>query len=80
MKVAVITTMLSSCALLLSSLSVQAKRHKYLKTTNPEFFKTDIARQIGARILIYQRCTAGWPKNTDLVSAMSPEEVAKSNW
>ncbi len=77
MKVAVITTMLSSCALLLSSLSVQAKRHKYLKTTNPEFFKTDIARQIGARILIYQRCTGGWPKNTDLVSAMSPEDVAK---
>ena len=78
MKSTTLITLLSSAAIMLSAITLQAKpRHKYFKTTDPEFFKTDIARQVGARILIYQRCTGGWPKNTDLVSPMTQKEVSK---
>ena len=78
MKSTTLITLLSSTAIMLSAITLQAKpRHKYFKTTDPEFFKTDIARQVGARILIYQRCTGGWPKNTDLVSPMTQKEVSK---
>lgn len=68
-----------SAILLISSFGAEAKpRHKYFRTDDPEFFKTDVARQVGARILIGQRCTGGWSKNTDLVSAMTPAVLKKT--
>ncbi|MCM1093355.1 MAG: pectate lyase [Lachnospiraceae bacterium] len=79
MKFHEIFTPLASAAIIFSSLNLDAKpRHKYLKTTDPEFFKTETARQVGARILVMQRCTGGWPKNTDLITPMSAEQVAKA--
>ena len=40
------------------------------------FFKTDEARRIGDQILLFQRCTGGWQKNTDMVSPLSEEKKA----
>ena len=32
-----------------------------MNETNPNFFKTDEARRIGQQIMLWQRCTGGWP-------------------
>lgn len=45
-------------------------RRNMLRETSPEFFKTDEARRIGDQVLLWQRCTGGWPKNIDMVSPM----------
>lgn len=54
------------------------RKHKYslMRETNPKFFKTDEARRIGDQILLYQRCTGGWPKNIDMSLPLSDEEKA----
>ena len=36
--------------------------------TDPAYFKTDEARQVGDQLLLYQRVTGGWPKNIHVVS------------
>lgn len=53
------------------------KRHNPLRETNPEFFKSDEARRIGDQVLLFQRVTGGWPKNTDMVSPLTEEDVAR---
>lgn len=53
------------------------KRHNPLRETNPEFFKSDEARRIGDQVLLFQRVTGGWPKNTDMVSPLTDEDVAR---
>lgn len=53
------------------------KRHNPLRETNPEFFKSDEARRIGNQVLLFQRVTGGWPKNTDMVSPLTDEDVAR---
>lgn len=42
-----------------------------IRQTDPEFFKTDEARRIGDQILLFQRCTGGWPKNVDMCSPLT---------
>ncbi len=53
------------------------ERRISLRTANREFFKTAEALRIGEQVLAYQRVTGGWPKNKDMVSEMSAEEMAK---
>ena len=55
----------------------QMPRRNVLRETNEEFFKTEEARRIGDQILVYQRCTGGWPKNIDMARRMSDEELAQ---
>ena len=47
-----------------------------MRSTDPEFFKTDEARRIGDQILEYQRVTGGWPKNIDMARRMTDSEHA----
>lgn len=55
----------------------QMPKRNVLRETNEEFFKTEEARRIGDQILVYQRCTGGWPKNIDMARRMSDEELAQ---
>lgn len=48
-----------------------------LRETNESFFTTHEARRIGDQVLLYQRCTGGWPKNTDMCRTMTPKEQEK---
>ena len=48
-----------------------------LRETNESFFTTHEARRIGDQVLLYQRCTGGWPKNIDMCRAMTPKEQEK---
>lgn len=71
--------LLSLCMILtmLQLLGQPRKRHNPLRETNPEFFKTDEARRIGDQVLLFQRVTGGWPKNTDMVSPLTEEGIAR---
>jgi PelA/Pel-15E family pectate lyase len=51
--------------------------HYPLFETNKKFFLTDEAKRIGDQILAYQRCTGGWPKNIDMTSPMTNDEIEK---
>ncbi len=78
MKLFPFISLFAAATLLLGCSDLQAKpRHRYLKTTKPKFFMTDTARQVGARILLFQRVTGGWPKNTDLVTPMTATQVSE---
>ena len=48
-----------------------------LNETRPDFFKTEEARRIGQQLILWQRCTGGWPKNIDMVSPMTDEQKQK---
>lgn len=48
-----------------------------IRIEDPEFYKTDEARRIGDQVLLWQRCTGGWPKNIDMAKPMTEEEKAK---
>ncbi len=48
-----------------------------LRETDPAFFRTDEARRIGDQVLLWQRVTGGWPKNTDMVTPIDEEKKAK---
>ena len=37
-----------------------------LRETDPEFYKTEQAKMIGDNLLLFQRVTGGWQKNTDM--------------
>ncbi len=54
-----------------------ARKMAKLRRTDAEFFATDEARRIGDQVLTFQRVTGGWPKNVDMESPMSVEELAK---
>ncbi len=54
----------------------RAFRYNPLYRTDERFFATDEARRIGDRILDYQRCTGGWPKNIDMAAPLSDEQRA----
>lgn len=45
--------------------------------TDKNFFLTNEARRIGDQILIYQRCTGGWPKNINMTKPMTDDEMQK---
>ena len=61
----------------LATLTMMSQRYNPMRTTDPEFFKTDEARRIGDQLLLYQRITGGWPKNIDMTRQLSEEERAK---
>lgn len=48
-----------------------------LNETRPDFFKTEEARRIGQQLILWQRCTGGWPKNIDMVTPMTNEQKQK---
>ncbi|MDE6650730.1 MAG: pectate lyase [Muribaculaceae bacterium] len=48
---------------------------KVLREEDPGFFTTEEAIRIGDQILLWQRVTGGWPKNIDMVSPMSKEQI-----
>ncbi|MCH5230386.1 MAG: pectate lyase [Muribaculaceae bacterium] len=45
-----------------------------LRETDPEFFKTDEAKMIGDNLLLFQRETGGWQKNTDMTYPLTATE------
>lgn len=60
---------------LLLSITAYARETPILKRTDKEFFSTDEAVRIGDQVLLYQRITGGWPKNTDMARPLSPQET-----
>ena len=42
-----------------------------LRETDPEFYKTEEATMIGDNLLLFQRVTGGWQKNTDMTYELS---------
>ena len=50
------------------------RRYNAMRETNPSFFKTEQARQVGDQIVDYQRVTGGWPKNIDMAKPMTDAE------
>lgn len=55
----------------------QSRKNAEIRRQDAEFFKTEEARRIGDQILMYQRCTGGWPKNVDMARPLSDEEIAQ---
>ncbi len=52
-----------------------------MRETRKEFFLSEEAERIGDQILLYQRVTGAWPKNTDMVRRLTDrerEEVVKA--
>ena len=45
--------------------------------TDPAYFKTAEARQVGDQLLLYQRVTGGWPKNIDMARPLTSDEQAQ---
>ena len=65
------------CLLSVSTELVAQNRRAWRRALNeqrPEYFKTDEARRIGDQVLLYQRVTGGWPKNTNMVRPLSESE------
>ena len=50
---------------------------KLAHSQDDTFFRTKEARRVGDNILIFQRCTGGWPKNTDMAQLLNEETKAK---
>ena len=61
----------------LTASAQRIQRKNYLRETDKEFFKTEEARRIGDQVLLFQRTTGGWPKNTDMVSRLTDQEREK---
>ena len=72
-----LTRVFVSLALLATTCSLQAQTKKGLSETDPAFYRTEEARQIGDQVLLYQRCTGGWPKNIDMSRRLTEKEQAK---
>lgn len=45
-----------------------------MRETRKEFFQSEEATRIGDQILLYQRVTGAWPKNTDMVRRLTDRE------
>ena len=65
-------------AMLLFPIASMAQRLRpqpnLMRETNPAFFQTEEAVRIGDQILLYQRVTGAWPKNTDMVRRLTDRE------
>lgn len=71
------TQLFAALALLAAPCGMQAQTTKGLTETDPAFYKTEEARRIGDQVLIYQRCTGGWPKNIDMSRRLTDKELAQ---
>ena len=47
------------------------------QTEDAEFLRSDEAKRVAEQVILYQRVTGGWPKNTDFAKQLSDEERAK---
>lgn len=74
-----LATVLIGCLVIVSSVAAQQRvtKRNPLLATDTEFFKSEEARRIGDRILAFQRCTGGWPKNIDMARSMSDAELSR---
>lgn len=52
-------------------------RNEALKENENAFFETEEARRVGDQLLMFQRKTGGWPKNTEMCRPLSEEQKAK---
>ncbi len=64
---------------LMTALPLSAQIHSWqwkrtLLSNDDAFFKSEEARRIGEQVMLYQRVTGGWPKNIDMVKALSDEQ------
>lgn len=69
--------LLSAFLLLFSANTFSQQRRVWRRVLNeqrPEFFKSEEARRVGDQVLLYQRITGGWPKNTNMVRPLSESE------
>ena len=57
--------------------SAQNPFKQLMRQTDPAYFKTDEARQVGDQLLLYQRVTGGWPKNIDMARPLTCDEQAQ---
>ena len=75
LKQALVTLLL--VGLFVPSLAVAQRlrpQRNVMRETNPEFFRSEEATRIGDQILLYQRVTGAWPKNTDMVRRLTDQE------
>ncbi|MBQ5394792.1 MAG: pectate lyase, partial [Alistipes sp.] len=81
MKSLKLTLLLTLVVALCSPMELTAQRLRVrsnlLRETRTEFFQTDEARRVGDQVLLFQRTTGGWPKNTDMSSRMTDMDVAR---
>lgn len=64
-------------ALLLPSTALAQRlrpQRNVMRETRKEFFQSDEARRIGDQILLYQRVSGAWPKNTDMARRLTDAE------
>lgn len=64
-------------ALLLPSTALAQRlrpQRNVMRETRKEFFQSDEARRIGDQILLYQRVSGAWPKNTDMARRLTDTE------
>lgn len=75
MKHLIHTIIAALCAV--SALCVSGKPKNPLRTDDQTFFTSDEARRIGDQLLVFQRVTGGWQKNTDMWTPLSDEMKAE---
>lgn len=73
----VIYTLILAFGMMCVGLNASAKKYNPLRHENPGFFTTEEARRIGDQLLMFQRVTGGWPKNTDMWTPLSEEKKAE---
>ncbi len=47
------------------------------QTEDADFLRSDEAKRVAEQVILYQRVTGGWPKNTDFAKQLSDEEREK---
>ena len=69
--------MLLLVGLFVPSLAVAQRlrpQRNVMRETRKEFFQSAEAERIGDQMLLYQRVTGAWPKNTDMVRRLTDQE------
>ena len=72
-----LTAFLSLLLMAWMPVTAQNPFKQLMRKTDPAYFKTDEARQVGNQLLLYQRVTGGWPKNIDMARPLSSDEEAQ---
>lgn len=68
------TLMLMLMSLMTNGINAQTQgmtNNQVLQQKDSAFFNTDEARRIGDQLLLFQRNTGGWPKNVNMVEALT---------
>ena len=72
-----LTAFLSLLLMAWMPVTAQNPFKQLMRKTDPAYFKTDEARQVGNQLLLYQRVTGGWPKNIDMARPLTSDEQAQ---